>query len=333
MKAIQVRAGGGLENLVIVEQESPAPAAGEVLVRWHATSLNYHDYLVANGTIPVADGRILMSDGAGEVIAIGDGVTQWEEGDHVMSLFFPNWITGRPTVEKCNLISGESVDGYLCEESVVSESAITLMPKDYSYTEAATLPCAGVTAWRGLFVEGGFEKGQSVLVEGTGGVSIFALQLALAGGGRVFATTSSKEKEERLMELGAEQVTNYREDDRWGRTVFKSAGGGVDHVIDVGGGSTFKNSVDAAAVDGHIASIGILDGRSGDIVFPKLFFKHLHITGLAVGSRKMQEELVQFINEHHLKPIISERFSFSEISEAFRYQESGKHFGKIVVEW
>jgi NADPH:quinone reductase-like Zn-dependent oxidoreductase len=183
-------------------------------------------------------------------------------------------------------------------------------------------------------VEGGLQMGESVLIEGTGGMSIFGLQIAKAAGARVFATTSSPEKAERLLAMGAEAVVNYKEDSRWGKTISKMTNGGVDHVLDVGGGSTMYNSIEAAAIGGSIISIGILSGgRKGEITFPKLFFKHLRMTGIAVGSRVMQEEMVRAINLNGMKPVIDKSFAFDELAEAFRYQESGKHFGKIVVEY
>lgn len=324
---------GGLENLTIIEQAAPTPSPGQVLVRWHATSLNYHDYLVAIGAIPVAEGRVPMSDGAGEVIALGDGVTNWKVGDQVMSLFFPDWIEGPATAAKTRAISGESTDGYLTEISCVAATALTAIPVDYTYAQAATLPCAAVTAWRGLIVEGQLQAGQSVLVEGTGGMSIFGLQLALAAGAKVYATTSSDEKAERLLAMGASEVVNYKADERWGRTLFKKTGG-IDHVLDVGGGSTMVQSIEAAAIGGHIVSIGILgNGRKGEITFPKLFFKHLHLSGIAVGSRRMQEDMVRAINISGWQPIIDRSFGFDELAEAFQYQASGQHFGKIVLEW
>ena len=176
--------------------------------------------------------------------------------------------------------------------------------------------------------------GDKVLVEGTGGMSIFALQMAKAVGAKVYATTSSEAKAERLKKMGADAVINYKEDERWGKTIFKLSGGGVDHVLDVGGGSTMRNSIEAAAVGGNIVAIGILSGgRKGEITFPKLFFKHLRMTGIAVGSREMQEKMVAAINVLDLKPIIDKSFGFDELADAFRYQESGQHFGKIVVEW
>lgn len=333
MKVVQVSQPAGLDNLIIAERSDPTPGKGEVVVRWHATSLNYHDYLVAIGGIPVPNGRIPMSDGAGEIIAVGDKVTRWKTGDKVMAMFFPFWIEGKPSIRKMMGVSGETVDGYIAEMSCISENALTRIPEGYSYGEAATLPCAAVTAWRGLMVEGGLQAGQTVLVEGTGGVSIFALQLAKAAGAKVYATTSSSEKADKLTSLGAEAVVNYRADERWGKTISRMTGGGVDHVLDVGGGATFKNSIEAVGVGGHIASIGILDGRKGEITFPKLFFKQVKISGLAVGSRDMQEAMVDAINISGIKPVVDRSFGFDELADAFRYQESGKHFGKIILEY
>jgi len=333
MKLIQTN-GGGLDNLKLIEHPSPIPSSGEILVRWHATSLNFHDYLVAVGGIPVPTERIPMSDGAGEVISVGEGVTNWKTGDKVMSMFFPNWIDGKPTLEKTRFISGETVNGFITEESCVPASSVTRIPRGYSYAAAATLPCAALTAWRGLIVEGRLQAGDKVLIEGTGGMSIFALQLAKMAGAKVYATTSSTEKAERLKSMGAEAVVNYREDERWGKTIFKMTGGGVDHVLDVGGGSTMVNSIEAATIGGSVISIGILgDGRKGSITFPKLFFKHLRLTGIAVGSRQMQEKMVEAIDISGMQPVIDRSFRFDELADAFRYQESGKHFGKIVLEW
>lgn len=334
MKKLTIKKPGGFDNLQIIAQPDPTPKAGEVLVRWHATSLNFHDYLVAKGLIPVDENRIPMSDGAGEIAAVGDGVMKWSVGDKVMSMFFPNWIEGKPTVAKTAGISGESLDGFMTEKSIVSANSLTKIPNGMSYAAAATLPTAGLTAWRALMFEGNLQAGQKVLIEGTGGVSIVALQMAKATGARVFATTSSLEKAERLKSMGAETVVNYKEDERWGKTIFKMSGGGVDHVIDVGGGSTMKQSIEAAAIGGHIISIGILgNGRKGEITFPKLFFKHLTMTGLAVGSREMQEAMVNAINVYKLEPILDKSFAFDQLVDAFQYQESGKHFGKIVLEW
>lgn len=333
MKVITVKSPGGLDNLTIVEKSHPTPKANEVLVKWHATSLNYHDYLVAVGGIPVQDGRIPMSDGAGEVVEVGGDVMDWKAGDKVMSMFFPGWVEGEPALRKIAGVSGETIDGYMAEMSCVSAESITKIPSGYTYAEAATLPCAGLTAWNGLMNTGNLQAGQSVLIEGTGGMSIMGLQLAKAAGAKVYATTSSNDKAERLKEMGCEAVVNYKEDERWGRTLFKMTGG-IDHVLDVGGGSTMKQSIEAARIGGYITAIGILSGgRKGEITFPKLFFKFITMKGIAVGSRKMQEAMVNSINISGIKPIIDKSFAFDQLADAFRYQESGKHFGKIVLEW
>ncbi len=333
MRAITVNQGG-LENLQIVEKTAPTPKAGELLVQWHATSLNFHDYLVATGGIPVADGRIPMSDGAGEVIAVGKDVFDWKVGDKVMSMFFPGWTEGKPSGPKMAALPGETIDGFMLEQSCVAASGVTAIPEGYTYAEAATLPCAAVTAWRALLVEGKLQAGDKVLIEGTGGMSIFALQLAKMAGACIYATTSSPAKADRLKEMGVEAVVNYKEDPKWGKSISRISKGGVDHVLDVGGGSTMRQSIEAATIGGHIASIGILgNGRKGEITFPKLFFKHLRMTGLAVGSREMQEKMVDAINISGMKPIIDRSFAFEELADAFRYQASGQHFGKIVLEW
>ena len=334
MKTITVQSPGGLDKLQIIDRPKLSPKAGEILVRWHATSLNYHDLLVANGGIPVMDGRVPMSDGAGEVIEVGPDTHYWEVGDKVMSLFFQGWLDGKPTMMKMAALSGELVDGFATEMSCVLATAVTRIPKGYTYAEAATLPCAALTAWRALVVEGKMKAGDSVLIEGTGGMSIFALQFAKAAGAKVFATTSSPEKAERLKAMGVEAVVNYKEDERWGKTINRLSGGGVDHVLDVGGGSTMRQSIEAVAIGGHIASIGILgNGRKGEITFPKLFFKHITMSGLAVGSREMQKDMIKAIEISGMKPVIDRSFGLEALKEAFEYQAAGKHFGKIVLEY
>jgi len=334
MKVVQVSNGGGLENLHVVEREEPTPEAGEVLVRWHATSLNFHDYLVAIGAIPVPEGRIPMSDGAGEVVALGEGVIDWKVGDKVMSLFFPNWIDGHPSIQKIAGVSGETIDGYIAEYTLISAQSLTRIPAGYTYAEAATLPCAGVTAWNGLTHTGGLVAGQKVLIEGTGGMSLLGLRLAKAAGAKIYATTSSPEKAERLKSMGVEAIVNYKEDERWGKSIYKQSGGGVDIVLDVGGGSTMNQSIEASKMGGTVISIGILgDGRKGSITFPKLFFKFINLKGIAVGSRLMQESLINAIESTNVKPDIYKSFAFDQLKDAFEYQASGKQFGKIVLEY
>lgn len=333
MKAIRVMDAGGLGSLKITDDAIADPGRGQVQVRWRATSLNFHDYLVAMGQIPVSEGRIPMSDGAGEVIAIGDEVTDWQVGDPVMSTFFPLWNEGRATHKKMLAVAGETVDGFAAECSNVNANTLTAIPQGYSFAEAATLPCAGVTAWRALVVAGGLKAGDSVLVEGSGGLSIFCLQIAKAAGAEVYATSSSDAKLEQLKALGADHVINYKEDADWGKTVMKLSGGGVDHVVDVGGGATIRQSTDAVGVGGHIVLVGILGGRKGEIVFPKYFFKQLRLSGIAVGSHAMQREMIAALNVAAFKPVIDKTFAFDQLGEAFAYQASGQHFGKIVVEY
>lgn len=333
MRAVTIPEKAGLDKLVMGAAEECAPGKGQVCVRWHATSLNFHDYLVAAGMIPVAQGRIPMSDGAGEIDAVGEGVSHWQVGDKVMSTFFPHWRDGEPSLANMPAVAGETVDGFATEKSCVGADTLTAIPEGYSYAEAATLPCAALTAWRGLIVEGGLKAGDSVLVEGTGGMSIFALQIAKLAGATVYATSSSDDKLERLKLLGADVVINYKKDENWGKTVFKLSGGGVDHVLDVGGGATIYNSTEAVRIGGSILLIGILGGRKGEIVFPKYFFKQIRMTGIAVGSHAMQRDMVRAIDAAGMKPVIDRSFGLDELGAAFEYQSSGKHFGKIVVEY
>ena len=334
MKATVVKSPGGLEHLTIVDAIDPTPKPHEVLVRWHATSLNYHDYLVAVGAIPVQDGRVPMSDGAGEIVGVGSDVHNWKIGDQVMSMFFPGWKEGEPAFQKIVGVSGETIDGYIRELSCVDANGLTRIPQGYTYAEAATLPCAGLTAWNGLMDSGQLRAGQSVLIEGTGGMSLLGLQIAKAAGAKIFATTSSPEKAEKLLAMGCEAVVNYKEDEKWGKTIFRKSDGGVDLTLDVGGGSTMQQSIEASKIGGKIISIGILSGgRKGQITFPKLFFKFISMQGIAVGNRVMQEAMVKMIEINNIKPDIDRSFGFDELGDAFRYQETGQHFGKIVLEW
>ena len=331
MRVVQVKTPGGLDHLTLAEQEFGEPGPGEIRVRWHASSLNYHDLLVANGGLPVSDGRIPMSDGAGEIVAIGAGVTRWQTGDKVMSLFFPDWQEGRHRSERTRAITGDSIDGCAREYAVLSENAVTRMPKGLTYAEAATLPCAGLTAWQALMVRGQMQAGDSLLVQGTGGVSIFALQIAKAAGVSVVATTSSNAKGERLRAIGADHVINYSEDENWGDTVRKVSGGGVDHVIDIGGGATLQHSIIAARTSGQISLVGILGGVSAKVNVPMIFSKQLQVHGVAVGSAAMQDSMVRAVENGGIKPVIDANYDLSEIAAAFSYQASAKHFGKITL--
>ena len=331
MRVVQVKKPGGLDHLMLADQESAEPGPGEIRVRWHASSLNYHDLLVANGGLPVSDGRIPMSDGAGEIDAVGFAVSRWQKGDKVMSLFFPDWQEGRHRPERTRAVTGDSIDGCACEYAVVSENAVTRMPDGLTYSEAATLPCAGLTAWQALMVRGQMQAGDSLLVQGTGGVSIIALQLAKAAGVSVVATTSSNAKSERLKALGADHVINYAEDNDWSDTVKKITAGGVDHVIDIGGGATLQHSINAARTSGQISLVGILGGVTAKVNVPMIFSKQLQVYGVAVGSAAMQEAMIRAVESGQIKPVIDADYDLADIAEAFAYQASTQHFGKITL--
>ncbi|MFI0471954.1 NAD(P)-dependent alcohol dehydrogenase [Halomonas sp. HMF6819] len=332
-RTVTLKAPGGLDQLGVSEREAPsAPGVGEIRVRVHASSLNFHDYAVVAGMIPTEDGRIPMSDGAGVVEAVGEGVTEFAVGDPVVSTFFPSWLEGPARVGDFRTTPGDGVDGYACEQITRPATWFTHQPKGYSHAEAATLTTAGLTAWRALVVDGGLKAGDTVLVLGTGGVSIFALQFAKMMGARVIATSSSDEKLEKLKALGAEHTINYQTTPEWGKKVKELTGGeGVDHIVEVGGPKTLPQSIDAVKIGGHMALIGILTGREGDIPTAKLMAKQATLKGLIVGSRRDQLEMIRAIEASNLRPVIDHEFGLEEIGDAFRHQESGKHFGKICL--
>ncbi|MEQ5803202.1 NAD(P)-dependent alcohol dehydrogenase [Halomonas sp. H10-9-1] len=335
MKVVTLKSPGGLDNLQMGEHEAPGePGSGEIHVRLHASSLNFHDYAVVAGMIPVDDGRIPMSDGAGVVEAVGEGVDEFAVGDAVVSTFFPPWQEGTARLGNFATTPGDGVQGYAREQVVAKASAFTRQPAGWSHAESATLTTAGLTAWRALVVDGGIKAGDTVLVLGTGGVSIFALQFARLMGARVIATSSSNEKLQRLRELGAEHVINYREDPEWGRTVKALTGGeGVDHVVEVGGPGTLPQSIEAVRIGGHIALIGVLTGREGEIPTAKLMAKQASLKGLIVGSRRHQLEMIRALEASELRPVIDREFPLDAIADAFRHQEAGRHFGKICLTW
>jgi NADPH:quinone reductase-like Zn-dependent oxidoreductase len=333
MKAVALRTPGGLGNLVVTElPDPPPPRDGEVTVRLRASSLNYHDYAVVTGGIKTPDGRIPMSDGAGEVVAVGADVKDIRIGDMVVSTFFPEWLSGRPLDGGFESVPGDGTDGYARESVTAPATAFTRAPAGYSAAEAATLTCAGVTAWRALVPDGPLVAGQWVLVQGTGGVSIFALQLAKAMGARVIATSSSDAKLERLTAMGADHVINYRSVEKWGARARELSGGGVDHVVEIGGAGTLPQSIAAVRSGGHIALIGILAGMKGEIPTGLMMAKQVRLQGLTVGSRQDQLDLIAAIEANRIKPVIDRHFPLEQLAEAFAHQESGAHFGKICVD-
>lgn len=333
MRAVKLKKPGGLDNLKLVEIEPTEPQPGEIRVRNHASSLNFHDYVVAIGLLTVDDDRIPMSDGSGIVEAVGSGVTEFQVGDKVMSCFFPHWADGRADdAAKLGGVPGDNVDGFAAETVTMSASVFTLIPNGYTFEQAATLPCAAATAWRALMVEAKVKPGDTVLVQGSGGVSVFALQFAKAAGCHVIATSSNDAKLERLGALGADQLINYREIEKWGDKVQEITGGsGVNVVVEVGGSGTLAQSVRAVAMGGHISMIGVLTGIQGEVPTAELFQKNAVISGITVGSRSSQMDMVKAINATGIEPVIDRSFGLEELGEAFKLQESQGHFGKICL--
>jgi len=325
----------GIEKLAFSERPMPEPESNEVLVRFHAASLNYRDVMVVSGTynprmkLPA----IPLSDGAGEIVAVGDSVTKWKVGDRVMPIFAQRWFDGETTEEKrrTSLGAGSQWDGTLREFASFSEESVVGLPDHLSYEEAATMPCAALTAWNALVVSGRIKAGDTVLTLGTGGVSIFALQIAKLFGARVISTSSSDEKIERLKALGADETINYKQREDWDSAVLELTGkSGVDHVVEVGGAGTLAKSLNAVRVGGHVAMIGALAGPGNFNPIP-VFMKAVRLQGIFVGSRRMLEDLVKAVELAKLKPVVDRIFEFDGARDALRFMESGSHFGKIVI--
>ena len=333
IKTIYVQPGGGFDRVTVGKSEPLKPKPGEITVRIRASSLNYHDYAVVSGAWGPTEPRIPMSDRAGEVIAIGDGVTDYALGDFVVSLFFRSWLDGEPDVSDFSAVPGDGIDGFAREEVTLPAGAFTHAPKGYSHAESATLTTAGLTAWRTLMSDDALKPGDTVLVQGTGGVSIFALQFAKMAGATVIATSSSETKLERLKSLGADHVINYKENPKWGETARQLTDGrGVDHIIEVGGPLTLEQSMIAARIDGHISVIGILTGLEGSLSVLSLIVRQLRMQGVLVGNRRQQVEMIRAIEANGMKPVIDSHFPLEGIVDAFRLQESNRHFGKICLE-
>jgi NADPH:quinone reductase-like Zn-dependent oxidoreductase len=331
MRAMVLEGGTGLDHLRLAERPEPKAGPGEVLVRLTAASINYRDLATVTMMAPQRP-LIPLSDGAGVVEAVGEGVTRVKQGDLVMPGFFPHWIAGRPTPQRLAALGG-ALDGVACEAIALGAEGVTKAPAGWAAEEAATLPCAAVTAWRGLIVEGGLTAGETVLVQGTGGVSIFALQFAKLAGARVIVTSSSDEKLERATAMGADATINYRATPEWAKKARELTGGrGVDHVVEVGGAGTFQQSIAACALGGSIAVIGVLSGFVKDLNVAAMFGGNLHINGVTVGSREHVEAMVRAIEVGKLKPVIDRRYPLAELPAALRLMQSGGHFGKVVIE-
>jgi NADPH:quinone reductase-like Zn-dependent oxidoreductase len=334
MKAYEVREFG-IDNLALVDQEVPEIEANEVLVRFHAASVNYRDLMVVEGRynprmkLPA----VPFSDGAGEIAEVGAEVSRWKAGDRVMPIFVQQWIDGGPSEEKRRTALGAGAwwQGVLREYGAFHEDGLVRIPDHLSYEEAATLPCAAITAWHALAVSGDLQAGETVLTLGTGGVSVFALQFAKLFGARVISTSSSDEKLSRMLGLGADETINYKKHEDWDAAVLELTDKrGVDHVVEVGGGGTLARSLNSVRVGGHIALIGALEA-AGEFSYASIFMRQVRLQGIFTGSRTMFEDMNRAIDEAKLRPVVDKVFEFSQVKEALRHMERGSHFGKIVV--
>jgi NADPH:quinone reductase-like Zn-dependent oxidoreductase len=333
MKVVELQNAFGIDSLHVVDRAEPKPGHGQVLLRMRAWSLNYRDLLVAKGLynpklkLPM----VPLSDGVGEVSQVGEGVSRVKAGDRVIGCFMPGWIGGDLTDAKARTSLGGGQQGMLAEQVVLSEEGVVHIPKHLTDEEAATLPCAALTAWHALVPQGNLKAGDAVLVQGTGGVSIFAMQFARLLGARVIATSSSNDKLARVRQMGASDTINYKETPEWEDRVRELTGGiGVDHVVEVGGAGTLNKSLKAVRTGGRIYLIGVLSGPSNVNIMP-ILMKGVRVQGIYVGSREMFEAMNRAIALHQLRPVVDRVFGFSEIAAALKYLESGSHFGKICL--
>lgn len=324
----------GLDKLELATLPDPQPRRGEVVVKVYAVSLNYRDLMVVEGRynpkmhLP----RIPCSDGAGEVVAVGEGVKRVKPGDRVAGIFMQNWIDGEPDAQKIRGALGGDIDGMLADLVALREEGVVRVPEHLSYEEAATLPCAAVTAWNAVVHAGRVKAGDVVVVQGTGGVSMFALQFAKMLGARVLGTSSSDEKLARAKTMGLDAGVNYRATPEWDAWVMEQTGGrGADLVVEVGGAGTFARSLRSLRIGGALAQIGVLSQSGEPLEIPLLLHRQVHLRGIYVGSRAHFEEMNRAIAQHGLKPAIDQSFSFEQARQAFERMRAGAHFGKIVL--
>jgi NADPH:quinone reductase-like Zn-dependent oxidoreductase len=332
MRVLEIQNAFGIDSLTPAERPQPRPGPGQVLVQMRAWSLNYRDLLVVKGAynpklrLPF----IPFSDGVGEVVAVGDGVTRAKPGERVAGTFMQGWVCGDVTEAKARTALGGALEGILAEYAVFDQDGVVTVPGHLSDEEAATLPCAAVTAWHALVSEGHVKAGDTVLVQGTGGVSLFALQFAKLLGARVIATSSSDDKLARVRQVGASDGINYKTTPEWGKRARELTGEGVDHVVEVGGAGTISESLKAVRAGGTVSLIGILSG-TGSFNLTPILMKNVRVQGIFVGSREMFEAMNRAIALHRLRPVVDRVFGFTEVRAALRHMESGAHFGKICV--
>ena len=335
MQAYQIQPGGTARSLSRHDLPSRPLAPHEVRVRLGAAGLNFRDLMVADGSYPTPTGRPLvpLGDGAGTVVETGAAARRFQVGDRVVNTYFPGWIDGRPTAASTTVSYGVSVDGVLAEEAVFDEQALVATPAHLDDVEAAAIACAGITAWNALFVEGGLQPGGTALMLGTGGVSIWALQLARAAGARALITSSDAGKLARARALGAHGTINYRTHPEWQDEVLRLTGGqGADVVVEVGGQGTLARSVAASRMGGRIAVIGGVSGFSSELSLLSLIGGARRLAGIYVGSRSMFEDLLRFVSLHQLRPVVDHAFGFGEAGEANAQLASARHFGKLVID-
>jgi len=334
MKVVELAGGPGIKNLRLGERPMAAPDVGEVQVRLKAASLNYRDLLAVQGLyskkMPLP--LIPLSDGAGEVTRIGAGVTRFKPGDRVTVNFLQGWIGGAPSQEKFATSLGGTADGVLSEYRCFSQDGLVPTPDYLSDEEAAALPCAALTAWSAIITQGGTGPGDRVLVQGTGGVSLFALQFAKLAGAEVIATSSSPAKLERVKALGADHLIDYRATPDWGKAARALTGGrGLDHIVEVGGAGTLNQSIRAIRIGGIISMIGVLSGPSHELLIPLVVMQNIRLQGVTVGSREDFEAMLRAMALHRIRPPIDRVFAMDEIQAAFEHMAAGRHFGKIIV--
>lgn len=336
MKAVQLKNGFGFEELTLTELDIPVPGRLEVLIRIRAASLNYRDLVILNGVMPIGIQFpfIPLSDGAGEIVAVGEGVTKFQVGQRVAANLQQKFIGGSTRAEVLKDSLGGPLSGVAAEYIVLHEEGVVAIPDHLSWEEASTLPIAALTAWSMLMESGGLRAGDTVLLQGTGGVSIFGLQFSLVAGARVIITSSSNDKLERAKALGAWQTINYSEVPEWDKVALELTGGGVDHVLDVGGAATMAQSINALRTGGTVSMIGFLSGLTiPEFDVTSILQKAATIRGSQVGNREHFENMNRAISHHQLHPVIDRVFPLSRIGEAFALLAEGKqYFGKIVVQ-